>query len=56
MGLRRAGEGRRELLEPVRRGLHDVSSIARRIEIEMRLMLGEQTDLKPIEAKYDILL
>lgn len=33
-----------------------ISSIARRIEIEMRIMLGEQTDLKPIEAKYDILL
>jgi putative membrane protein len=32
-----------------------ISSIARRIEIEMRGMLGEQTDLKPIEAKESIL-
>ena len=32
-----------------------ISSIARRIEIEMRVMLGEQTDLKPIEAKDSIL-
>jgi putative membrane protein len=32
-----------------------ISSIARRIEIEMRCMLGEQTDLKPIEAKESIL-
>lgn len=32
-----------------------ISFIARRIEIEMRIMLGEQTDLKPIEAKYDVL-
>ena len=32
-----------------------ISSIARRIEIEMRTMLGEQTDLKPIEAKDNIL-
>jgi hypothetical protein len=30
-------------------------SIARRIEIEMRTMLGEQTGLKPLEAKSDIL-
>ena len=29
--------------------------LTRRIEIEMRIMLGEQTDLKPIEAKHDIL-
>ena len=43
---------------PFEGGANDVpiSSIARRIEIEMRLMLGEQTDLKPLEAKYDILL
>lgn len=43
---------------PFEGGSNDVpiSSIARRIEIEMRLMLGEQTDLKPIEAKNDILL
>lgn len=33
-----------------------ISAIARRIEIEMRLMLGEQTDLKPLEAKHNILL
>ncbi|MPZ31958.1 MAG: multidrug transporter [Rhodospirillales bacterium] len=32
-----------------------ISSIARRIEIEMRTMLGETTDLKPIEAKHNIL-
>jgi ion channel-forming bestrophin family protein len=32
-----------------------ISSIARRIEIEMRGMLGEQTDLKPIETKESIL-
>lgn len=32
-----------------------ISSITRRIEIEMRMLLGEQTDLKPIEAKNDIL-
>ena len=32
-----------------------ISFIARRIEIEMRIMLGEQTDLKPIEAKDNIL-
>lgn len=43
---------------PFEGGANDVpiSSIARRIEIEMRVMLGEQTDLKPIEAKYNILL
>jgi ion channel-forming bestrophin family protein len=42
---------------PFEGGSNDVpiSAIARRIEIEMRTMLGEQTDLKPIEAKYDIL-
>jgi putative membrane protein len=32
-----------------------ISFIARRIEIELRTMLGEQTDLKPIEAKDNIL-
>jgi ion channel-forming bestrophin family protein len=32
-----------------------ISSIARRIEIEMRVMLGDQTDLKPIEPKDSIL-
>jgi putative membrane protein len=42
---------------PFEGGANDVpiSSIARRIEIEMRIMLGEQTDLKPIEAKHNIL-
>jgi ion channel-forming bestrophin family protein len=42
---------------PFEGGSNDVpiSSIARRIEIEMRIMLGEQTELKPIEAKGDIL-
>jgi putative membrane protein len=32
-----------------------ISAIARRIEIEMRTMLGEATALKPIEPKYNIL-
>ncbi len=32
-----------------------ISFIARRIEIEMRTMLGEQTGLKPIEAEHNIL-
>jgi putative membrane protein len=42
---------------PFEGGANDVpiSFIARRIEIEMRIMLGEQTDLKPIEAKHNIL-
>ena len=42
---------------PFEGGANDVpiSFIARRIEIEMRTMLGEQTDLKPIEAKHNIL-
>ena len=42
---------------PFEGGANDVpiSSIARRIEIEMRLMLGEQTGLEPIQAKNDIL-
>lgn len=42
---------------PFEGGANDVpiSFIARRIEIEMRTMLGEQTDLKPIEAKYNVL-
>jgi putative membrane protein len=42
---------------PFEGGANDVpiSFIARRIEIEMRLMLGEDTDLKPIEAKDSIL-
>jgi putative membrane protein len=42
---------------PFEGGANDVpiSFIARRIEIEMRTMLGEQTDLKPIEAKNNIL-
>jgi putative membrane protein len=43
--------------DPFEGGANDVpiSFIARRIEIEMRLMLGEDTDLKPIEAKDSIL-
>jgi len=43
---------------PFEGGSNDVpiSFIARRIEIEMRIMLGEQTDLKSIEAKHNILL
>ena len=42
---------------PFEGGANDVpiSSIARRIEIEMRIMLGEETDLKPIEATDSIL-
>jgi ion channel-forming bestrophin family protein len=42
---------------PFEGGPNDVpiSFIARRIEIEMRIMLGELTDLKPIEAKHNIL-
>jgi ion channel-forming bestrophin family protein len=42
---------------PFEGGSNDVpiSFIARRIEIEMRTMLGEETDLKPIEAKDNIL-
>jgi len=42
---------------PFEGGPNDVpiSFIARRIEIEMRIMLGEQTDLKPIEAKHNVL-
>jgi putative membrane protein len=42
---------------PFEGGPNDVpiSSFARRIEIEMRTLLGEQTELKPLEAKYGIL-
>jgi putative membrane protein len=42
---------------PFEGGSNDVpiSFVARKIEIEMRTMLGEQTDLKPIEAKNNIL-
>lgn len=42
---------------PFEGGANDVpiSSIARRIEIEMRTMLGEETALRPIEPKGDIL-
>jgi putative membrane protein len=42
---------------PFEGGANDVpiSFIARRIEIEMRMILGEQTDLKHIEAKHNIL-
>ncbi|MCJ8157281.1 bestrophin family protein [Sphingomonas sp. LaA6.9] len=42
---------------PFEGGANDdpISSIARRIEIEMRNMLGEKTELKPIEARGNIL-
>lgn len=42
---------------PFEGGPNDVpiSFMTRRIEIEMRTMLGEQTELKSIEAKYNIL-
>jgi putative membrane protein len=42
---------------PFEGGPNDVpiSFLSRRIEIEMRTMLGEETALKPIEAKYGIL-
>ena len=42
---------------PFEGGANDVpiSAIARRIEIEMRAMLGEKTELRPIEPKGDIL-
>ena len=42
---------------PFEGGPNDVpiSFLTRRIEIEMRTLLGEQTDLKPIEAKYNIM-
>jgi putative membrane protein len=42
---------------PFEGGPNDVpiSFLSRRIEIEMRMMLGENSDLKPIEPKYGIL-
>jgi len=42
---------------PFEGGPNDVpiSYSARRLEIEMRTMLGEQTDLKPTEPKFDML-
>ena len=42
---------------PFEGGSNDVpiSSIARRIEIELRTMLGEKTDLVPLEPKADVL-
>jgi putative membrane protein len=42
---------------PFEGGPNDVpiSAMSRRIEIEMRTLLGEHTDLKPIEAKHNIL-
>jgi ion channel-forming bestrophin family protein len=42
---------------PFEGGSNDVpiSSIARRIELELRIMLGEATDLKPLEARDSIL-
>jgi putative membrane protein len=54
MSLEKVGENSSN---PFEGGANDapISFIARRIEIEMRTMLGEQTDLKPIEAKDDIL-
>ena len=53
MTLEKVGENSSN---PYEGGPNDVpiSFMARRIEIEMRTMLGEQTDLKPIEPKYDI--
>jgi hypothetical protein len=44
-----------ESSNPFEGGSNDapISFIARRIE--MRTMLGEQTDLKPIETKHDVL-
>lgn len=43
---------------PFEGGANDVpiSAIARRIEIELRAMLGEKTDLAPLEPKADVLL
>ena len=54
MTLEKVGENSSN---PFEGGPNDVpiSFLARRIEIDMRLMLGEQTDLKPVEAKYGIL-
>jgi ion channel-forming bestrophin family protein len=54
LSLEKVGENS---ANPFEGGSNDVpiSSIARRIEIEMRAMLGEQSDLKPLEAKHDIL-
>jgi ion channel-forming bestrophin family protein len=42
---------------PFEGGSNDIpiSFIARKIEIEMRIMLGEQNDLRPIEAKDNVL-
>jgi len=42
---------------PFEGGPNDVpiSFLSRRIEIEMRTMLGERTDLKPVEPKFNIL-
>jgi len=54
MTLEKVGENSSN---PFEGGPNDVpiSFMARQIEIEMRLMLGERTELKPIEPKYDIL-
>jgi putative membrane protein len=43
---------------PFEGGANDVpiSAIARRIEIELKAMLGEKTDLAPFEPKADVLL
>ena len=42
---------------PFEGGPNDVpiSAIARKIEIEMRVMLGEESELKPIETKENVL-
>jgi len=54
MTLEKVGENSSN---PFEGGPNDVpiSAISRRIEIEMRAMLGEEFDLKPIEPKYNIL-
>lgn len=54
LSLEKVGENS---ANPFEGGANDVpiSSIARRIEIELRTMLGEPTELVPIEAKEDIL-
>jgi len=55
MTLEKVGENSSN---PFEGGANDVpiSAIARRIEIELRALLGEQTDLAPYEPKADVLL
>jgi putative membrane protein len=55
VSLEKVGEN---FSNPFEGGPNDVpiSFIARRIEIEMRAMLGEQTNLEPIEAKHNVLV